>query len=241
MTLAGVMLHGAGRFLLRKRNPVPNGAVFTRIYVFTRFERFWHWTQALLILLMLITGFEVHGSYALLSVERAMNWHTMAAWTLIGLWILAIFWHFTTGEWRQYIPSTDKLVAIAHYYSVDIFKHRPHPFKPSRKHKHNPLQRLAYLLFNVLLTPMIWISGLLYLFYSSWPDWGLGWMTLGPVAMVHTLAAYLIALFFVVHVYLISTGHTLLTHIKAMLSGWEEVEKEKDAAEGNDAKKPEIS
>ncbi|MBE9538324.1 MAG: tetrathionate reductase family octaheme c-type cytochrome [Proteobacteria bacterium] len=241
MTLAGVTLHGAVRLLVRKRNPVLSGVEFTRIYVFSRFERFWHWSQALLILLMLITGFEVHGSYALLGVERAMDWHTMAAWTLIGLWILAIFWHFTTGEWRQYIPSTDKLVAIVRYYSLDIFMHRPHPFKPSRKHKHNPLQRLAYLLFNVLLAPMIWVSGLLYLFYSSWPDWGLGWMELGSVAMVHTLAAYLIALFFVAHVYLISTGHTLLTHIKAMLSGWEEIEKEKDAADENDAKKPEIN
>jgi Ni,Fe-hydrogenase I cytochrome b subunit len=32
-----------------------------RIYIFKRFERFWHWTQALLILTLLVTGFEVHG------------------------------------------------------------------------------------------------------------------------------------------------------------------------------------
>ena len=39
-----------------------------RIYVFKRFERFWHWSQALLIIGMMITGFEVHGSYTLLGV-----------------------------------------------------------------------------------------------------------------------------------------------------------------------------
>mgnify|MGYP003572779632 CR=1 FL=1 len=36
-----------------------------RIYIFKRFERFWHWSQAALIITMLVTGFEVHGSYTL--------------------------------------------------------------------------------------------------------------------------------------------------------------------------------
>ena len=36
-----------------------------RIYIFKGFERFWHWTQALLILAMLATGFEVHGAWKL--------------------------------------------------------------------------------------------------------------------------------------------------------------------------------
>src|SRR3990167_1096145 len=73
-----------------------------RVYLFKAFERFWHWTQAALIIFMLLTGFEVHGSYTLLGFERAVNFHTIAAWSLVGLWVFAIFWHFTTGEWRQY-------------------------------------------------------------------------------------------------------------------------------------------
>ncbi len=226
-TLAGVSLHGVARILTRSGSAQMAHTEMERIYVFRGFERFWHWAQALLIVLMLITGFEIHGSYALLGFEQAMDWHTTAAWALIGLWVFAIFWHITTGEWRQYIPTTDKLMAIAQYYSVGIFRHEPHPFKPSVTRKHNPMQALAYLLFKVVLAPMIWISGLLYLFYASWSDWGLGWLELGPVALVHTLAAYLLAVFFVGHVYLITTGHTLMAQIKAMLTGWDEVEKER--------------
>ena len=30
-----------------------------RVYIFTRFERLWHWCQALLIIGMLVTGFEI--------------------------------------------------------------------------------------------------------------------------------------------------------------------------------------
>ena len=33
-----------------------------RIYVHRRFERFWHWCQALLIVLLGATGFEIHDS-----------------------------------------------------------------------------------------------------------------------------------------------------------------------------------
>jgi thiosulfate reductase cytochrome b subunit len=68
-----------------------------RIYLFKRFERFWHWSQAALVITMLVTGFEVHGSYILFGFGQAVSIHTLAAWLLVGLWIFAIFWHFTTG------------------------------------------------------------------------------------------------------------------------------------------------
>ena len=42
-----------------------------RIYIYKRYERFWHWSQALLIIGMMITGFEVHGSYALIGFQKA--------------------------------------------------------------------------------------------------------------------------------------------------------------------------
>ena len=32
------------------------------------------------------------------------------------LWVFAIFWHFTTGEWRQYIPTRNGLFAVMHHY-----------------------------------------------------------------------------------------------------------------------------
>lgn len=195
-----------------------------RIYVFKRFERFWHWAQALLIIGMLITGFEVHGSYALLGFERAVDWHATMAWALITLWVFAIFWHFTTGEWRQYIPTTDKMAAMVRYYLTGIFTDAPHPFRQTTLRKHNPLQRIAYLFVKLVINPLLWVSGLLYLFYSSWAGWGLGWLELEWVALAHTAGAFLMLIFFIVHVYLATAGHTPTAHIRAMVTGWEEVE-----------------
>ena len=195
-----------------------------RIYIFKRFERFWHWSQAALIIILMITGFEVHGSYSLFGFQTAVEWHTTAAWTLVGLWVFAVFWHFTTGEWKQYIPTSEKVVAMMRYYLTGIFTNAPHPFKQTRLRKHNPLQRLAYLFVLVIINPLIWTTGWLYLFYDSWDAWGLGALTLESVAFFHVVAAFMMLIFFIVHVYLATAGHTPTAHIKAMINGWEEIE-----------------
>ena len=198
-----------------------------KVYIYARFERFWHWSQAALIIFMAVTGFEIHALYTLIGFELAVELHTTAAWALIGLWIFAIFWHATTGEWKQYIPTFDRMVAMMRYYAIGILVDAPHPFHKTRLHKHNPLQRLVYLSLWVIINPAIWISGLLYFFYNDWPSWGLAeHLNIESVSIVHAIAAYLIATFLIIHVYLITTGHTLTAYIKAMITGWEEVEEE---------------
>ena len=196
-----------------------------RLYVFKVFERIWHWSQAALIIFLMLTGFEIHGSYAIFGFERAVSFHTIAAWSLVGLWVFAIFWHFTTGEWRQYIPTTDRIVVIANYYSSGIFKHEPHPFKPSASQKHNPLQRLTYLLVLTLLSPLIWVTGWFYLFYADWAAWGLSALQLEWIATGHTIGAFLMLAFLISHLYLATTGHKITSQFKAMITGYEDVEK----------------
>lgn len=196
-----------------------------RIYIYKRFERFWHWSQALLIITMMLSGFEVHGSYTLLGFGQAVQLHTLAAWTLLTLWAFTIFWQFTTDEWRQYLPSLKNVMAMIKYYSFGIFMNSPHPFHKTVQQKHNPLQRLAYLALLAFISPLIWISGLLYLFYGDWNRFGLdAYLSLEWVAVAHTLGAFMITAFFFIHVYLTTTGHTMFAHIKAMITGWEEVD-----------------
>lgn len=197
-----------------------------RIYIYKRYERFWHWSQALLIIIMMITGFEVHGSYTLVGFQKAVQLHSLAAWTLLTLWAFTIFWQFTTGEWRQYLPSLKNVGAMIKYYTVGIFTNAPHPFHKTVVQKHNPLQRLAYLALLAFISPLIWGTGIFYLFYGDWGRLGIDQtLSLEMVAVLHTLGAYLITAFFFIHVYLTTTGHTVFAHIKAMITGWEEVDK----------------
>ncbi|MEZ3185264.1 cytochrome b/b6 domain-containing protein [Stutzerimonas frequens] len=192
-----------------------------RLYLFTRFERFWHWSQAALIITLLFSGFAIHGSHALLDFRTAVEVHEVAAWLLIALWIFAIFWHFTTGQWRQYIPTLTNIQRVALYYARGIFIGAPHPYKVTSERKHNPLQRIAYLGVLVLINPLIWISGLLYLFWGRLEPLLPDWLALEAVALAHTGGAFLMLIFLIVHVYLTTTGHTPLAHIRAMITGWE--------------------
>ena len=195
-----------------------------KIYIFKRFERFWHWSQAALIMFLMLTGFEIHGSYSFFGFERAVNHHTTAAWMLIGLWVFAVFWHFTTGEWKQYIPTMEKVDAMVKYYITGIFTNAPHPFRQTTLTKHNPLQRLAYLFVLLVINPVMWFSGWLYLFYNDLPTVGLGGLSLEWIALFHVIGAFMTLIFFIAHVYLATAGHTPTSHIKAMITGWEETD-----------------
>lgn len=198
--------------------------MMAKVKLYSRFLRLWHWLQALLVLFLLLTGFEVHGTYRLFGYEDASTWHRWAAWSLIGLWILAWFWHLTTGEWKQYIPSpVDRVVAMLRYYGLGIFKGEPHPFHKDRWHRHNPLQRLAYLSVHVLIGPLLWLSGLLYITYNLWPALGITGLPLSGVAAAHTAGAFLMVAFLIVHLYLaLTTAERPLGNLKAMVSGYED-------------------
>ena len=196
------------------------------VKIYARFERFWHWTQALLIVSLGVTGFEIHGTFTLFGFEQAVELHGILSWALIVLFAFAIFWHLTTGAWKQYIPTTEKLADMVRYYGVGIFRNESHPVKKTELSKLNPLQRLTYLVFKLMIAPVMVGSGLLYLYYNDWAAWGLDGLSLTVVALVHVAGAFVLLAFFLVHVYMTTTGRTVFSNIKAMITGWEKLDDE---------------
>ncbi|MFK5893701.1 MAG: cytochrome b/b6 domain-containing protein [Pseudomonadota bacterium] len=195
-----------------------------KILVFKRFERMWHWSQMILIVTLLFSGFRVHGTHELISFEDAVTLHTWAAAILLIIWAFAIFWLFTTGQWRHYVPTAKNFVKVARFYAFGIFKGEHHPYKKTYYRKHNPLQALTYLLVKTIIFPSIWISGIAYLLIS----FGLGDFLSGIgiewIALVHTIAAIAIVVFVIAHVYLLTTGHSFIEHIKPMITGYDDVD-----------------
>ncbi len=194
-----------------------------KINMYTRFERLWHWLQAFLIISLAITGFELHGNYRVFGFEQAHILHIQAAWSLLILSAFAVFWHMTTGQWRQYIPTFKNFDKILYHYLVGIFFNEPHPYEKTPEAKLNPLQRLSYLALKVFILPLLILSGLAYFFYNQLPGLGIS-IGLRPLALVHTAGAFLMLLFLVVHVYMTTTGGTVWSYTWAMVTGWEEVE-----------------
>lgn len=196
-----------------------------KVYIYKIFERFWHWSQALLIFILIITGFEVHSTYNLLGYEAAVKIHNISAWVFLVLIVFAIFWHFSTGEWRQYIPTTKRMKEQVSYYLTGIFNGAPHPTKKLVYNKFNPLQRIIYLGLKILVIPIQVVSGFLYLFFH-YPIQGFELDSLQWVAYIHTLGAFSLSAFVIAHIYLTTTGHKPLSAMKAMVTGWEEMDDE---------------
>lgn len=199
------------------------------VYIYKSFERFWHWTQALLIFFLAATGFEIHGSISFFGYQNAVEYHNIAAYAFIVLILFAVFWHFTTGEWKQYIPTAGNIKSEINYYLTGIFKNAPHPTKKTVLSKLNPLQKLVYLGLKILVIPVMVISGILYLFYrypSQGSIVGLKIESLETIALFHTAGAFLLSAFIIMHIYLMTTGATLTSNLKAMLTGYEELDDE---------------
>ncbi len=198
-----------------------------KIYIYRSFERFWHWMQALCIFFLAVTGFEIQGSFSFFGYQNAVKYHNIAAYTFMILIVFAIFWHFTTGEWKQYLPTTKNLKAQMNFYLIGIFQNSPHPTKKTVLSKLNPLQKLTYLGLKILVIPTMVISGLLYMFYR-YPQKGtiegLNIGTIEVIALFHTAATFLLMAFVIVHLYLITTGASITSNLKAMITGYEELE-----------------
>jgi thiosulfate reductase cytochrome b subunit len=194
-----------------------------RVQIYGRFNRFWHWSQALLIVLLAVTGFEVHGTFDWLGFDRAVALHNGLAGAFGVLVAFAIFWHVTTGQWRHYLPTRQHLRGMIHFYLRGIFRGEPHPFQKTGIAKLNPLQRLTYLGLKLVIFPLQGLSGLAYFFYDDLA--ARGWLPdgVGAVALVHTAGAFALLAFLVAHIYLTTTGETPTANLKAMVTGWEEV------------------
>ena len=80
---------------------------------------------------------------------------------------------------------------------------------------------------KILIIPVMVVSGLVYMFYR-YPQGNniesIDINGLENVAVAHTAGAFILIVFVIVHLYLITTGTTVTSNLKAMITGWEDVE-----------------
>lgn len=203
---------------------------YKKQYLYSKFERFWHWTQMLLVLLLTLTGFEIHGNYAIFGFENSVRLHSASAWSFMGLALLSIFWMFTSKQYLNFIPTKNKLKEQVQYYTSGIFKGMPHPTHKTLFNKLNPLQRITYAGLLILIFPVQIITGIAYMYYH-YPQNPIDAEGLTLAVYAHTMGAFLVVAFVIVHMYMTTTGHSVSANVKAMISGYE-----KEPETGNEIK-----
>ena len=232
---AGVIVHGGLRYAALRRQP-PSHPQLRELYMYSVYERLWHWLQTVAILLLIVTGLIIHkpDKFGMFSFAYMVQIHNILAAILVINAFLSLFYHLASGEIKQYLPRPrgffDQAIEQSLYYLRGIFRNEPHPFEKVPERKLNPLQQVTYFgILNVLL-PLQILTGILMWGAQRWPNIAAylgGLPGLGPF---HTLIAWLFATFIVMHVYLTTTGHTPLAGIKSMMLGWDEVEVHDPAA-----------
>jgi thiosulfate reductase cytochrome b subunit len=194
--------------------------------LYTLHERIWHWLQAAAMVLLLLTGFALHypDRFPLFgSMARAVRFHSFLGFALLMNAFLGLFYHLTAEKYRHFLPRFDDFtsgaVQQARYYLYGIFRGEPHPFETDPRKKLNPLQKVTYLMLLNVLLPLQIATGLLLWGANRWQELFEKVGGLRVLAPLHTLFAFFFLSFLIGHVYLSTTGKTLLHLLKVMVTG----------------------
>ena len=210
----------------------------SKLYVNPLPVRIWHWANAFLFIVLIVTGVQIRylDLISLFSYRTAVVVHNWVAFALIANYFIWLLFYLFSDRNRAYHPEfniiklADKSFKQMKYYGYGMFKgeHSPHHMDPYDKF--NPLQRMLYQILMLFLLPLQFATGLLLWDvkrFSAAID------MVGGVRVVDTVHV-LIFIFFVFymcfHPYLATLGHTPTAHIKAMITGYEDVEEEPQAA-----------
>jgi thiosulfate reductase cytochrome b subunit/nitrate/TMAO reductase-like tetraheme cytochrome c subunit len=193
--------------------------------------RLWHWTNALLYILLIFTGISLHysasGSF-IIPFSISLIVHNISGILLSLSYITFFIINITSGNIKYYKINFKTLLSdISNqikYYMFDIYDKTKHPHK-SLDEKFNVLQKLSYVFILFLFQPLIIISGWLLLFPELAPREFFGMGGVWPMAISHIVIGFIVSLFTIAHIYLGSTGKTALSLYKTMITG-EEAEEE---------------
>jgi len=200
-----------------------------RIYLLPLWIRLWHWTNALLIVTLIVTGTSLHFSdpnLPLVEFSLAARIHDIAGISLVALYSFFVIANIVTGNWWQYIPKPpgvgERCTIQAKWYMGGIFRGEPHPYRVSEEQNFNALQAISYWVIMYMVLPVMLLSGIVFLLPELAPDRLFGFDGLLPVAIIHYLTGAVIVMFMIAHVYLGTTGKTTASMFMTMITGWHE-------------------
>lgn len=202
-----------------------------KMYLHPLTERIWHWIHAVLIILLIVSGMQIHWPDTVNFFGSFSNAITVHEWSGIFVvfdFLLWLFYNLITKRVSHYIPRKKDIYPgipkQARFYAYGIFKNEPHPYSASEDNKFNPLQKMAYFKFMFLMMPILLLSGIVYLFPSLFASFIIVIGGLKVVAVIHFIMAIIFAAFLVAHLYLATTGHTVFADFISMINGYAEKE-----------------
>ena len=132
-----------------------------KIYLHPLPLRIWHWANALMVVVLIITGIQIRipGMASLRPQDPALWMHRYAGWAMVASWVFWLLYSLTTNNLSRHYAIRRRdfggIFRQAKFYLISIFKGEENPFRPSPDAKFNPLQKLAYGSIMGIFAPVI--------------------------------------------------------------------------------------
>lgn len=181
LVIAGLMLvamwlvlglHAMLRFRAANKAAAGHGE---KVYLYSKAVRLWHWSNALLFVLLLGSGLINHFSLVGASVMKSLlTVHEICGFLLLACWLGFVLINMLGGNGHHYIIRREGWIGRAikqtRFYLFGIMQGEEHPFPATTQSKFNPLQQAAYLGVMYGLVPLLLITGLLSLYPQAAGD-----------------------------------------------------------------------
>jgi len=200
-----------------------------KIFLYPIWIRLWHWTNALMFLLLILTGISLRYSSvdsALIRFDIAVWIHNLAAIIVTLNYGVFVIGNMVTRNGNYYRHWRRNLVVNLwtqfRFYAVGIFNREKHPFPVTEKQKFNPLQKFAYVIVMYFGMPLLIFSGLAMFFPELMGATVFGISGLVFYDSLHIIVGFVLSLFLLIHIYTCTLGEKPGTLFKSMINGYHE-------------------
>lgn len=200
-----------------------------KLYLYPGLIRIWHVLNALLIILLIISGLSMQYSDPVnpfIRFDLAVSLHNIAGFILIFNYMLFIYGNTISKNGRHYRIQlrglVDRLTSQFRYYTYGVFKNEPAPFPVTKRMKFNPIQQVTYFMTMYVLMPMIFLTGLPMLFSGAFIRQLLGTNAFFITDILHIAIGFFLSLFLIIHVYFCTFGAKPYSNFKSIVTGYHE-------------------
>lgn len=213
-----------------------------RIYLHPLPVRIWHWINAVICILLFLTGIQLRyiGLINAVSFRTAVIAHNVLGFILIANFCLWLGFYLCSPRIRNYHAETNPVkyfigaVRQTVYYSYGIFRNMREPFRPTPYRKFNPLQDMTYQLLMIILMPVQILTGILLWNLAGFPHAVAFFGGVRVINAVHVAIFIFFAFYIPAHIYLGSLGPTPLARYKEMITGYEDQADKEEAAKATE-------
>jgi len=200
-----------------------------KLYLYPIWIRLWHALNALLIILLIVSGVSMQYTdpeNPFIRFDIAVTMHNICGMILTANYMVFLIGNIVTSNGKFYKTTIkgliDRILTQFNYYIFGIFKHEKTPFPVTKDRKFNPLQQFTYIVAMYILVPIVIITGWALLYPELVLTKIFGGSGLKINDFVHVIIGFFLSFFMFIHIYFCTIGATFVSNFKSMINGFHE-------------------